>query len=735
MSDYPEYVLQMVIQGDFSYAADIRARLEGLSPEQRADILRTEYQEFLEKCEFELQQLISSVNPLQLVAMLAVAGHARVPEGSVNPIGNVVIEIAQFLAIRTGAASWNPPAGAYDLRYGKIANLIQQYHAYSALSDSPTLTSVTTHDEKRRLSYIARQHFSTSRSWAYPTELQDLIERLASPLEESLRSLVGYGTRTVIRMWRGVRDRLFSRLQVFDVLRSSVISEGDRTSISRALKGRVEHLGLGDLLGQLEQCGPADQAIELLTREISCLFVFDVQSLHHLAADQEVELSALTTYLDAHSFRCGDLKDAPLRDALDTNPIWKKPIVQLSESSYFIPLPELFFGFAFLHLEHLFETAGLKKRWENRRAKFLEDELAQLISHAFPSGEIFTGVTCAGLDGESDVLARVGNWLIVAEAKSHKLTQAARQGKYKSLEDRIEKLMVDPGSQSARLAAYICKSQRSVVLTTRKGPSHILQIDEICRIIRLTVTLESLGGLSIQGGVLKEIGFGTVDQQIPTTVSITDLAMIFETLPTEEERLDYLFRRSNLQSETRIHAEERDLLVFYLSSTMRAQWDSAQGQFLGLAGIGRILDESYMSRLEGRIPTVYRREYTPLWHQLLELISSRGSLYWPEAACMLLTFTVDEQVQIERDVRQNRTKRKKGVAQNVNSGAWKENFVVWMKAYKRSEIPAATQQLRSEARNMIDTGKADQVLVFILTFDMKPTDMFLLTNRSKPHWI
>lgn len=108
-------------------------------------------------------------------------------------------------------------------------------------------------------------------------------------------------------------------------------------------------------------------------------------------------------------------------------------MIRLPEDAFFICVPSIFHSFAFRHLDSLFQAAGLGKQYEKRRAEFLEQDIQVAIQVGLPSAQLFSG---------SHYLL-VGNWLIVVEAKSHKINRPAQRGAHDSLADAIQKLIVE----------------------------------------------------------------------------------------------------------------------------------------------------------------------------------------------------------------------------------------------------------------------------------------------------
>src|SRR4051794_24455387 len=145
----PEWLLQMALQGDFSkWNHEDRTILEAIPAQERASFLKERYAARLEDCHRALTDLLASVEPHNLLALLAAVGQLRLGETGEPPIGHVHLEIAQFLAVKYAKAE-NKPNPSIEL-YGRIAHLIREYHFYAALARSPAFREEDPLDESLR---------------------------------------------------------------------------------------------------------------------------------------------------------------------------------------------------------------------------------------------------------------------------------------------------------------------------------------------------------------------------------------------------------------------------------------------------------------------------------------------------------------------------------------------------------------------------------------------------------
>jgi hypothetical protein len=733
----PEYLLQMALQGDFSkWNEQDRATVEAVPATDRAGFLRDRYNARLEACENELRELLVTVEPQNFLALCAAVGQQSLDAIGGSPLSHVHVEIAQFLVLKH--ARPGTTAEPSVALYSRLTQLIREYHFYAMLERSPAFRPEDSLDEslRRRLAYVTAEHFSSTRNWAYPRELEQLLVDLVEPLERRLEAKLGYSAGPIIRLWGRLRDRIFARLLAFEQLRNSI--RGGHLSQVRAdgFDERLCELGIGALTSTVREDDCIEHQQNAVTHQAASLYTFTLSEL--LGCTDGVEASALDEYLLDHTLEPGGLGAYNLDQALDDNPVWDRPLIRTANDAFLIPLPSLFHAFAFRHLELLYQRAGLATEYSDRRARFLEDKVASLFEEALPSATLFRNSRyqheCK--DRENDLLIQAGNWLIVVEAKSHKINRAAQRGLHKSLKSKIHELMIEPSDQSAAFAAYLASHGGTLSLSRRKGPPNLVGTTDTVRILRLTVTLEPLGPVAAHPTILNDVGFTRSEYRCAVTMHVLDLAILLDALPSEEERLDYLFRRTDVQSQSLLNGEERDLLMFYIAGALRASWSRAElGDRLSIAGWRKHLDDAYLRPLEGRPATRYRRQYTPLWVRLIEAVRTSARQYWPEAATFLLTFTYDEQVRLEKQLRSNVRQPTNAVGRTVTAQGWGETFLVALKAVADADAGATLDKLRAHLAAELGNGRGDHALILLLRAgSLTPLDIVVLTNHHEPRW-
>ena len=163
--------------------------------------------------------------------------------------------------------------------------------------------------------------------------------------------------------------------------------------------------------------------------------------------------------LDAISLKFGDLRDENPEHFFMNNPTWRRPLIDLGNGTYFVPVLTSVISFFREIMESLIDDdADLVRRYEAHRGQYLEREVARVVRESFGPAQVVTGTEFVGLDGrdgQNDVLALIDQFALVIEAKSGAVHPTARRGGELRLERTISDLIVDPSRQSERFTAYL----------------------------------------------------------------------------------------------------------------------------------------------------------------------------------------------------------------------------------------------------------------------------------------
>src|SRR4029079_2681000 len=104
-------------------------------------------------------------------------------------------------------------------------------------------------------------------------------------------------------------------------------------------------------------------------------YIFDVNSL---SEQLNLDLEKTKKILDLMSLDFGQINAEKTSLFID-NPVWLRPLIKIDEKHFFCCMPQLLIGNIFRILQSIAEKNNqLKKEYDSKKAKFLENEVESL---------------------------------------------------------------------------------------------------------------------------------------------------------------------------------------------------------------------------------------------------------------------------------------------------------------------------------------------------------------------
>jgi hypothetical protein len=287
-----------------------------------------------------------------------------------------------------------------------------------------------------------------------------------------------------------------------------------------------------------------------------------------------------------------------------------------------------------------------------RRAEFLEQSVAKLLDRAFPGSEVERSLLyidpADGKEYENDVLALVGSYALVTEAKAGRIGPEERRGKRRQLRDRISELLVKPSEQAFRFADLLAKSTGGITLRRKTdGGTVTIPCGQIHRVLTLGVTLEPLAGTLPRLHELSEAGLTErATDALAYSISLPDLDLVVRLLGHPSEILHYFRRRAEIERRGFLRGDEADLLGLYLQTGFNLGSAECDDQHrIDITGMSDPIDIWHYSEdadLEVARPTVRR---TGWWEANLSRVESRSSQTsrWPEVGVTMCNVAYEDQ--------------------------------------------------------------------------------------------
>jgi len=636
----------------------------GLPQEVVAEILveagRSPEKEFNESLE-KLLKKISSFDALHLISILAVYGLSvgmtetgKTSKKKKPTIHQAHVEFVQAFALRSHFSEQSSePIRPHQVQ--EIWDLLISFDTAFNLKRLVQIQNTKTEEKKAILQVREwlRLHTNIVRNWGYFRRVISITKRLYSKLDPLFRASVGLEATSLIDVFdylvtyvEELNNERFQ--QIRSIFKARTIEEAIKIYHEvYQLPGAVE-----EAIAFLQERGATLEEVRFLILSHSDLFLAESFSFTsvELASSMNLEPVALESALSKLSYQFGDLKDSNPEHFFLANPVWTKPLIKLPSGSYFCAIPQVFFSFVFQTLDSLLSAEEVKREVQDkRRPKFLEDEVKQLFTEAFPQAVFKQNFKWqdSNVEYESDFLMQVDSYLVIVEAKSGAVSRAALRGAPGSAKDDIQELLINPAIQSKRFADKIM-ALKSEQVYPEAFQSLNFDLNAIQKIIRLSVTLEDFATIQSQVSRLRDTGWLDKDFSATPTIALADLEVVFDILTSAPQKIHYLVRRAELEEHMHYRGDELDLIGFYLETGFNLGKEEFEPRELIISGMSEKVDEYYVALDQGITRKKPSLELIKWWKDIQLRIEQRCPYRWSEVAVMLLNVSLGDQRKAER---------------------------------------------------------------------------------------
>jgi hypothetical protein len=503
------------------------------------------------------------------------AGPNRVAvDGIIAGLEQHHVELLQAILLRMDRWEWGAERASYQQIgevMGELKALATAFQRRRALevekvSSDPQSLAVALIQER------LRDQTQMIRNWARYDEMVRIVRELHAPLDDGIRSQHGFGATELVDVTSGLIDMIRQRLSDRLILLDGIMRGRTRKAIVQAYFERYDGVD-GDpeeFLASLSPKTTLRQLRMILHEHASTGLMLEfVVNPGDLAARISMSTQVVESVFAAIGLAPGVLRLKEPELLFLDNPVWKRPAIQ-DGAEFLLFLPQTIVGFLPDLLRELAAEAKLKKQLERRRGRYLEDETARLISVALPTARVLSGVKWSwkGVPYETDVIAVVDKVVVIAEAKSAVLSDAALRGAVNSARRHVKDLLVEPAIQSARLQDILRAAGEGDAEAMAVAASLGLGIEaaDIEHIIRLSVTLDDFATLASAQAELKRAGWFPDALVQPATMTLADLGTCTDILDRPLFFLHYLIGRERIQRVAPVFGDELDYLGTYLNS-------------------------------------------------------------------------------------------------------------------------------------------------------------------------
>jgi len=388
------------------------------------------------------------------------------------------------------------------------------------------------------------------------------------------------------------------------------------------------------------------------------------QHLHNTAEDHASEF---LFKLDSEWIKRKELEGLPMSEVLSSlsleaidpwsdslaitrsNPVWNKPIL-FHDGNFYLFSPLTLTSFPFSALLVFLQD---KVRLEKIRGLFVENEAKELLVKAFPgaivvhAGKWFRN---KNQQMETDLLVFLSGHLMIFEAKGALLPDRARQGSPAALKHFLRRVWGKSIEQGNSLAGRLQYSQPPLDILDSDGKVLItLDPKKIISIARYGISVEQIGVFMNSPQLLKNEGVLDDDVEPAPCIILSELKILLESLPNQEQRLHYLARRTELCQLVDFIGDELDLFVVYLQYGF--DQISEFGKQLMLLGASFSLQEYQNKKGIVELPkdSVLKNSY--FFNNLLERLKCRKSEAFLKVALLLFDFPLESQLEFEESMK------------------------------------------------------------------------------------
>jgi hypothetical protein len=517
--------------------------------------------------------------------------------------------------------------------------------------------------ERQRLIGTMRAQTTAIRNWAYHHQMFRMTSELMGKIQPEFENRFGLDPQKLVVMLVGLTETMQRK---FDAHTEKVLKFYRKTDVARMVASY--HEAFPDTVRMDEK--QFEELFESAGREVSRLrtllvchsdlrladiFTVTLEELVQLYKDPGCE-NQLASLLDSWSYSFGDLKERNAEYFVLDNPCLRRPFIKISDGSYFTGV----FGVLPHIMLPLIESivvgdASIKTKYERVRAKYLEDQTEALFRNSFPNAKISRGNKWtdpkSGTMYENDLAVILDTFMIIVECKSGSIDPPTKRGAPDSLKELVDKLIVEPAQQAGRFIDFLRTNKDQYTFRPENSPTDTFTNAGVRYYIPCGVTFENMG--MIGTNIKLPIGAGFVKRDwktLASSISLADLECVFELLPLESEKIHYLARRREFERHVEYHADEIDLLGFYLDNGFnigQAEYDGKMALMMPLKS--KELDPYFVGTAEGRNIQKPTLQMTEWWKSLLTYLAQKRPDRWLETSYVLLNTIKEDQEKCQKE--------------------------------------------------------------------------------------
>lgn len=512
------------------------------------------------------------------------------------------------------------------------------------------------------------------RNWSYEHKMKEVTLNLATGIAPAFESFHGFNPVVFLRVIYKMLDEVQERINIHRMKTVEVLKHNDYQKVIDTYERvfpvhKMSHASKKKMWEMFNRDLSTFKAMFLMHSDLFLeeLFTFDYGTLIDYA-EGEINIKKLKEAFSGTSHEFEDLANHDSEHFILSNPVHEKPFIKTSDDTIFSSLWSVMTHFSINILESFCShNETLREKYTSTRAEYLEAQVANLFKSAFPMGNIYSGSKFTGEDGriyENDLLIIIDKFAIVVEAKAGLVSPPAKRGAPDRLFKTMEELIEDPSVQALRFIDFLKDNPKNLSLKVKRGPNNKFDASPLKYFIPLGVTLSHLG---MMGSNLKQlIKAGVTNKRIEeliTSISLTDLQVVFDILPLAAEKIHYLQRRRELEANISYVGDELDLLAWYLDSGFNLGEDESKYGLFKMDLKSKELDNYIIGSANNEIVTKPELLKSTWWNDILVRLEEKQFSTWLETSYVLLNIPIDAQQELERLVKDLKKKMHLGKAE------------------------------------------------------------------------
>ncbi len=638
---------------------------EGLSEAEHAEVIK-EIASNSEKIYSEalgtIVDIFKKFDPTLLLSILAnyglttgVTSDGVTPVDSDAKISQSHIEICQGLALQIcpDEFQYNPAPPAVIQELWDAVTELARAHNFRDIGNNYGEESV---EEKavRTLQHWMKSNTMMVRNWGYFFQVPAIAKELYGYFDDLLLEHYGYTANNIIDLFL----LLIEETEKANTARFITLSKLRKVKNKRQLVHNYHKLigAEGELFEEFFE------KIDIKSLSLKQLFML-LLSHHDLSLSQNYEfhpaqiaqklnitIEQTTNILNNFSLEWGSLEEYETEFLYLANPVWLHPLLGLDESKYFCAFPQVFFSFIIPSLDELLvniDTNALS----DRRSEYLENKILEIINRRFPESNTVSGIkwSISGIEYETDLITFVDSHIIIVEAKSGRITDPALRGAPSRLKKHIQEILIAPNEQSQRLKDRLEELISNPDLDDDLRNKLPVDLDQIHKIIRLSVSLEDFASIQANIAQIKETGWLPENFEPCPSMNLADLETLFDFLDHPVQILHYLEGRQKLEKSLGYMGCELDLMGLYIG-TLFNLGDIDNGAKLVIFDMSAPIDRYYNSKSEGIKTPKPIPQINKLFYDIMKQLEQRSTPRWTEVGVVLNNISPDDQRKLTKMV-------------------------------------------------------------------------------------